>query len=80
MSNTRKSNRLTDKSLYAGNNLYFVTICTQDRICLFDTVGAGFIRPGIDELQIDDKNNEAINITTSVITPNSETCQTSLIF
>lgn len=40
----RKPNRLPNKILYSGSNWYFVTICVQDRVCVFDTVEAGFIR------------------------------------
>lgn len=32
---TRKHNRLPHKILYLGNNWYFVTICVQDRVCIF---------------------------------------------
>lgn len=42
----RKSQRLPNKTLYKWNNLYFITICTHNRKCIFtnpvvapDTVG-----------------------------------------
>ena len=36
----RKRNRMLDYD-YTRNNLYFITICVQDRICCFGRVGAG---------------------------------------
>ena len=36
----RKHNRMLGYD-YSQNNLYFVTICVQDRICCFGAVGAG---------------------------------------
>lgn len=36
----RKRNRMLGYD-YSQNNLYFVTICVQDRICCFGAVGTG---------------------------------------
>jgi putative transposase len=35
----RKPNRYADKELYKSNNSFFVTLCTQNRICVLGNIG-----------------------------------------
>ncbi len=38
MNNNRKKLRLPDKNIYSNNNSFFITICVQDKRCIFGEV------------------------------------------
>jgi len=59
---------------YSSDNLYFVTICVQDRVCCFGTIGTGrdlSVR-NIDESNIDESNIDESNIDESNMIMNSD--------
>ncbi len=48
MSNNRKKIRFPDKNIYSNNNSFFITICVQDKRCIFGEV-VNFINHGVGE-------------------------------
>lgn len=73
---THHTSRRTDGWDYTQSAVYFVTICTQDRVCLFGTVEHGRMvvnalgRTVVEEWQRSEKIRERVHLDAFVVMPN----------